>query len=512
MRLHLKSFQRSFFLPLASERISRLTTLLSSHIARSNIQLSARSETDKMSGRNALLRKRKTERDKVQSLDDGVDDEVQRFESQRILNKPRSSNSSDQLQFSVTTSGRQKETTETDAMTAQNGEGSKDAVHDSLTLPFRNEARSWRTQEEAHGVSTFVPGIAVAAESTTIPLADLVASPESDWLNSTRESVVGLTMRREASPDSFLEYDPKRSNGYSGFSDSGVADLGLEQTDTSMVSIDPLLQSFDRSGFKAYEEQTEQAFEYWANFEFGEVSGDESDYNISGKTRTGTTVGSADEDDLGETTVHKRQPSDDGLAEEGIRISSPSEAPSRKASMTDTASSGWDEETDWDGESSFDSSADQTCLRASYFRDDKPGSSCLRQQFSSAQSKLTERLMAEFWIVFDHRWQAQSRQRGQASTSSQSTQSQPASDDIRSGSHPTVLIPSKRIRVNNNENSDDEQNRPSKRKGKERERIDSPELPPGYACPYRKYNPRKYSVQAWRTCALTPHTSVPRVK
>jgi hypothetical protein len=33
-----------------------------------------------------------------------------------------------------------------------------------------------------------------------------------------------------------------------------------------------------------------------------------------------------------------------------------------------------------------------------------------------------------------------------------------------------------------------------------------------YACPYRKRNPRKYCVQTWRSCALTPLESIARVK
>lgn len=33
-----------------------------------------------------------------------------------------------------------------------------------------------------------------------------------------------------------------------------------------------------------------------------------------------------------------------------------------------------------------------------------------------------------------------------------------------------------------------------------------------FACPYRKHNPRKYSVQDWKHCALTHHKTVARVK
>jgi hypothetical protein len=33
-----------------------------------------------------------------------------------------------------------------------------------------------------------------------------------------------------------------------------------------------------------------------------------------------------------------------------------------------------------------------------------------------------------------------------------------------------------------------------------------------FACPYRKHNPRKYSVRDWRSCALTSFNSIARVK
>jgi len=33
-----------------------------------------------------------------------------------------------------------------------------------------------------------------------------------------------------------------------------------------------------------------------------------------------------------------------------------------------------------------------------------------------------------------------------------------------------------------------------------------------FACPYRKRDPRKYCVQNWRSCALTPLDNVARVK
>ncbi|KAN0102569.1 hypothetical protein V8E51_010882 [Hyaloscypha variabilis] len=38
------------------------------------------------------------------------------------------------------------------------------------------------------------------------------------------------------------------------------------------------------------------------------------------------------------------------------------------------------------------------------------------------------------------------------------------------------------------------------------------ETAPGFACPFRKRNPRKYCMKNWRSCALSPHKTVARVK
>jgi hypothetical protein len=38
------------------------------------------------------------------------------------------------------------------------------------------------------------------------------------------------------------------------------------------------------------------------------------------------------------------------------------------------------------------------------------------------------------------------------------------------------------------------------------------QIPPQFACPYRKHNPRKYGVADWRSCALSHHKTIARVK
>ena len=63
---------------------------------------------------------------------------------------------------------------------------------------------------------------------------------------------------------------------------------------------------------------------------------------------------------------------------------------------------------------------------------------------------------------------------------------------------------------------DQEQNNGEERSPKRPRTLLSPPRNPDdstkFACPYRKRDPRKYCVQHWRSCALTPQETVARVK
>jgi hypothetical protein len=200
------------------------------------------------------------------------------------------------------------------------------------------------------------------------------------------------------------------------------------------------------------------------------------------------------------------------LAEqEGKKLTpSTSHHSSAPVSVGETACS--EDETDWDAESSSDYILDQAGLQPQPFGEGRQDSSLLEQQFTSTQLNLIDRLMKEFWIIFDHRWQPQSRQRGDAAASPQSTQPASSSSRKTSDSAWTSSKSAKRARSSQDGESDNDNDRPSKRKEKEPASRRSSEVPVRFACPYRKHNPKKYSVQIWRTCALTPQTTVARVK
>ncbi|KUJ19396.1 uncharacterized protein LY89DRAFT_489628 [Mollisia scopiformis] len=184
-------------------------------------------------------------------------------------------------------------------------------------------------------------------------------------------------------------------------------------------------------------------------------------------------------------------------------ISSPASA--RTSIMESTCS---EDETDWDGESSEGSAA--------AFQDAVEDQLLVKHKLTSAQADLVNRLMKEFWVLFHQRWKARTNQHGAAQSETSNTTTATATATSSSSMLPPTGWASvkamKRSRSNEDGDSENERDRPSKRKGKEPASIDASEVALRYACPYRKHNPRKYSVQAWRRCALTPHTSVARVK
>jgi hypothetical protein len=127
-------------------------------------------------------------------------------------------------------------------------------------------------------------------------------------------------------------------------------------------------------------------------------------------------------------------------------------------------------------------------------------------QIPSAGATLIDRLISEFWTIFKQNWKGSIHHHATGS---------PASG---SGSNATIfgqaaqnISGRKRTRGKDPQDPDDNDKRASKRAGKQPVKASvSVELQ--YACPYRKYNPRKYCVQDWKLCALTPHKNVARVK
>jgi len=136
------------------------------------------------------------------------------------------------------------------------------------------------------------------------------------------------------------------------------------------------------------------------------------------------------------------------------------------------------------------------------------------QVLTPLKQAMVERVMKEFWVIFNQEWSVSVRKCAAAPTSTSS----PASS---SSAKPTSTETGQRASTNKekrprqgdeNHNSDEEDEEDSKRPKKsslcppERKGIAK------FACPYRKYNPQRYCIRNWRVCALTGLDNVARVK
>jgi hypothetical protein len=129
------------------------------------------------------------------------------------------------------------------------------------------------------------------------------------------------------------------------------------------------------------------------------------------------------------------------------------------------------------------------------------------------KKQMVERLMEEFWTIFNRNWPPGARQRPGNPT-----------PDSRAGPSSTFKAQAKSHSGGNprgeqsrgNRDDEDPDDGPRKRprgNGKQPESMPTTnEIAPGFVCPYRKRNPRKYCVKEWRSCALNPQKTVARVK
>jgi hypothetical protein len=139
------------------------------------------------------------------------------------------------------------------------------------------------------------------------------------------------------------------------------------------------------------------------------------------------------------------------------------------------------------------------------------GDSVVDKKMTLSQTRLIRLLMDGFWTHFEktiasHAGQAYSAVEATVEGSSVSSSS---SSKQSSGRTSLSGRSSKRLRDRGGDGSDNDGGRNPKR-GAQLSKNDNVGMK--YACPYRKRNPRKYSVQTWPRCVLSPHTSVARVK
>lgn len=179
----------------------------------------------------------------------------------------------------------------------------------------------------------------------------------------------------------------------------------------------------------------------------------------------------------------------------------------RSSHETDSTCSA--DHTDWEEDSMLD-------IDISAFKDEadmhspavEAGDLAVGKEMGSGQIRLIDRLMNEFWKVFNVGYLTHT-ERGSVNGPSTSSSSISNLSSITSSSSRKH---SKRPRGENRDDSDHDSGKDLKRGSSELISDDKVGSSLRFACPYRKRDPRKYSIQAWRRCVLTPHTTVARVK
>ena len=188
------------------------------------------------------------------------------------------------------------------------------------------------------------------------------------------------------------------------------------------------------------------------------------------------------------------------------------------AERSESPSSDWEEETDWDESDSNYSGRSGVFTALDYarkYQDDDRLSAPVKPLLTPAKQRLVDRIMQEFWILFDQDWIGNVRSctgSVSVSESGRTSISDSASNSGQDQSSPKIQRASKRSREQGQEEDPDDRDPPDpKRLKKDLVNLDKSNCK--FACPYRKSNPRKYCVQGvWKSCALTPLETIARVK
>jgi hypothetical protein len=172
--------------------------------------------------------------------------------------------------------------------------------------------------------------------------------------------------------------------------------------------------------------------------------------------------------------------------------------------------------TDWEEDSDGDNYVHQVECDDSALvqRDVEYQSTLIGDSLEPMKREMVDRLMEEFWIIFHQKWSTDFRKCPSNPGDSASTSRSTFGFEFGQG----TLAGGNSGGGQNGDERDDENfgNDPKEGPGG---KGTPPEFPPNtdqtpavFACPFRKHNPRKYCVRDWRTCALTPHKTVARVK
>jgi hypothetical protein len=179
-------------------------------------------------------------------------------------------------------------------------------------------------------------------------------------------------------------------------------------------------------------------------------------------------------------------------------------------SQSDTDCSNLGDETDWEEDDKSTHLEQIQGLGRDYplgWMAHKVGEIILRPILAQSKQELVDQLMEEFWKLNTQYWNTHTHSGGDSSAS--------VSNHSLVFKEPSVRQSRCKSRARVRGIPDDEDPGDGEQ-GSKRPRLGT--SPPSaseitlFACPYRKHAPRKYNVNDWSTCALTPHRTVARVK
>lgn len=122
------------------------------------------------------------------------------------------------------------------------------------------------------------------------------------------------------------------------------------------------------------------------------------------------------------------------------------------------------------------------------------------------RQELVDRVMEEFWTLYDQGWDANITKCNDTAPNSSST----ASSSTPSSTASSKQVQRKRQRIDGDDEPEDSEDKRSRQP----RRLPASNGGDGsrFACPFRKHNPRQYNIYNNRVCALSNWQSIARVK
>ena len=133
----------------------------------------------------------------------------------------------------------------------------------------------------------------------------------------------------------------------------------------------------------------------------------------------------------------------------------------------------------------------------------------LEEILDPMRQALVNRVMEEFWVIFNQTWSANITQHAGDSSTAPSF---PMGGTGLSGQTTSGTSHRKRQRSDDDEGPPDENNEKRPQQPEKSPKSIDPGDQPRFACPFRKHNPRRYNVHSHSVCALSSWETIARVK